>query len=67
VKKTSISWEFILLAVLIVSTVAYLFFHKSDRINYNLPEIRKVNPADITSIEITRGSSSTTLRKTGTT
>lgn len=66
-KKTSISWEFILLAVLIVSTVAYLFFHKSDRINYNLPEIRKVNPADITSIEITRGSSSMTLRKTGTT
>lgn len=58
-----VKWEYVLLALLVVSSGAYLYFGTSDRIHYSLPKIERIASEDITAIEISRGSTTTTLEK----
>lgn len=45
--------EYIVLVVVIVALVVYLVFHKTDRTNYQLPEVPKVSEKKISKLEIT--------------
>ena len=55
--------EYILLALLIASSIGYLVFQKTDRIHYTLPSLDEVKADGITAIEITREGETTTLKK----
>jgi len=44
--------EYFLLILIIASLSAYLFFHNKNQDNYKLPEIAKIDQADIESIEL---------------
>jgi hypothetical protein len=55
--------EYILLGLLIVSSIFYLVFKQTDRIHYTLPELKALKADDITRIEITRAGKTTVLFK----
>ena len=46
--------EYILQAVLIISSALYLLFKQTDRVHYTLPEIKPMKADDITAIEASR-------------
>jgi hypothetical protein len=58
--------EYILLALLIVSSITYLFFKSTDRIHYTLPALKALKAGDITKVEVTRAGNTTLLTKKGT-
>ncbi len=47
--------EYLLLALLIASSIGYLLFQKADRLHYRLPVLQEVKAQDITRIEVVRG------------
>ena len=55
--------EYILLALLIVSSIAYLVFERTDRVHYTLPKLKALKTDEITKIEMTRAGSMTALTK----
>lgn len=55
--------EYILLAAIIVGLSLYLMIHKSDKVHYTLPEIAKIEPKEITGIEISTKKESITLTR----
>ncbi len=55
--------EYILLALLIASSVGYLIFQKTDRVHYTLPSLEAVQPDGITTIDITREGKTASLKK----
>ncbi len=55
--------EYILLALLIVSSIGYLVFKKTDRVHYTLPELGTLKADDISSIETSRAGQKTVLVK----
>ena len=55
--------EYILLALLIASSMAYLVFKPTDRIHYTLPGLKVVKADDITKMEVTRAGHTTVLTK----
>ncbi len=55
--------EYILLGLLIVSSILYLVFKQTDRIHYTLPVLKALKADDITTIEITRDGKTTALFK----
>jgi hypothetical protein len=44
--------EYLILVIIIIAAGLYLAFHKSDRTQYKIPDISKINIDDITRIEI---------------
>jgi hypothetical protein len=57
--------EYILLALLIASSMAYLVFKPTDRIHYTLPGLKALKAEDVTKIEVTRAGHMTLLTKKG--
>jgi hypothetical protein len=57
--------EYILLGLLMASSIGYLVFQKTDRIHYALPALAELKADDITVIEIIRYGKTSTLRKEG--
>jgi hypothetical protein len=57
--------EYILLALLIASSMAYLVFKPTDSIHYTLPGLKALKAEDITKIEVTRAGHMTLLTKKG--
>ncbi|HOS96252.1 MAG TPA: DUF4340 domain-containing protein [Deltaproteobacteria bacterium] len=57
--------EYLLLALLIASSIGYLLFQKADRLNYRLPILQKVTAQDITRIEVVRDQESYVLSREG--
>ena len=55
--------EFLLLALIIVVLGVYLFMRSTDRVHYDLPVLSPVDPAEITSVEITTGTSTLVLTR----
>lgn len=55
--------EYILLALLIASSIAYLVFERTDRVHYTLPKLKTVKMDEITKIEISRAGSTIALMK----
>jgi hypothetical protein len=55
--------EYILLALLIASSITYLVFKHTDRIHYTLPGLKVVKADDISKIEVTRAGATTVLTK----
>jgi hypothetical protein len=55
--------EYILLGLLIISSIFYLVFKQADRIHYTLPELKALKADDITRLEITRAGKMTALFK----
>jgi len=55
--------EYILLAVLIASSITYLFFKHTDRIHYTLPVLKVVKADEISRIEVARAGATTILTK----
>jgi hypothetical protein len=55
--------EYILLALLIASSMAYLVFKPTDRIHYTLPGLKTLKAEDVTKIEMTRTGHMTLLTK----
>ncbi len=50
----SIKKEYIFLLAIIIGASLYLYVKDTDRINYQLPELAKLNPAEMDTIEISR-------------
>lgn len=61
--KIRINKEYVLLALLIASTLGYLIYQKADRIHYRLPKTAPLKPDEITSMEIAHDGGTTILRK----
>jgi hypothetical protein len=57
--------EYLLLALLIASSMGYLLFQKADRLHYRLPDLKEVKAQDITRIEIARGTETYVLSREG--
>lgn len=55
--------EYLLLALLIASSIGYLIFQKTDRLHYTLPVLNTVKAEEITSIEVTHEGKTTVLTK----
>jgi hypothetical protein len=55
--------EYIILAVIIILSILYLVLHKTDRAQYQLPEIPKIASKDISKLEINRLDESILLNK----
>lgn len=55
--------EYILLALLIASSVGYLVFQRADRMHYKLPVLDEVKAESISSIEISREGKTTVLKR----
>ncbi|HVN72747.1 MAG TPA: DUF4340 domain-containing protein, partial [Desulfomonilia bacterium] len=55
--------EYILLALLIASSIAYLVFQQTDRIHYTLPKLKPVKSDEITKIEMARAGGVTVLTR----
>ncbi|MGD0821623.1 MAG: DUF4340 domain-containing protein [Desulfomonilia bacterium] len=55
--------EYILLALLIASSIAYLVFERTDRVHYTLPKLKAVKTDEITKIEMTHAGSRIALTK----
>lgn len=55
--------EYILLALLIASSVGYLVFQRADRMHYKLPVLEQVKADSISSIEIGREGKTTVLKR----
>jgi len=55
--------EYIILTIVIIALSVYLVMRRSDRTLYELPEIQKVSPKEITRIEITKGQTVIDLNK----
>jgi len=55
--------EYLLLAVLIVSSAGYLLLKHTDSMHYDLPELKALKADDITAIETTRAGNKTMLVK----
>lgn len=64
--KIRISKEYVLLALLIASSVAYLVYKKADRVHYRLPALEPVKQEDITSMTVEKGGGKIVLEKAGT-
>ncbi|HOJ14335.1 MAG TPA: DUF4340 domain-containing protein, partial [Deltaproteobacteria bacterium] len=64
--KIRISKEYVLLALLIASSVAYLVYKKADRVHYRLPALEPVKQEDITSMTVEKGDGKIVLEKAGT-
>jgi hypothetical protein len=58
--------EYLILAVIIITAGLYLAFHKTDRTQYKLPDISKIEIDDITRMEITARGNAVALGKKGT-
>ncbi len=59
----SIKKEYLFLLVIIVILAAYILFHKSDQMHYQLPELPKLKTKDITKLEISQPEQKTTLKR----
>ena len=57
--------EYLILVVIIITAGLYLAFHKTDRTQYKLPDISKIEIDDITRMEITARGNSIALSKKG--
>lgn len=57
--------EYLILVVIIITAGLYLAFHKTDRTQYELPDISKIVIDDITRMEITARGNSIALSKKG--
>lgn len=55
--------EYLLLALLIASSMAYLIFKHTDRIHYTLPVLKVIKADDITRMEVRRAGHTTLLTK----
>ncbi len=63
VKIKKIKTENIVLISVIIILLAFLIFRSSNRVHYNLPEIKPINKQDISKIEIKKSDQSLTLIK----
>lgn len=55
--------EFIILIIVILVLSGYLYFKRTDRIHYTLPDLPSLQPEQITSIEITSAGNSIVLKR----
>ncbi len=61
--KKSFKKEYIILGVLIVALLVYLAMRKTDKVNYQLPEMKPIAADTLTKIEITRPDGVVTLEQ----
>lgn len=55
--------EFIILIIIIIALSGYLYFKRTDRIHYELPDVSAIDAEEITRIEIVSGQQSIMLNK----
>jgi len=55
--------EYIILIIIIAGLLGYLYFNRTDRVHYQLPDVPAIDTKDIARIEIVSGSESIVLNK----